>query len=245
MNRSQLVFVIVVNALFTLLAGSVAYLIYDLRRPEPEAPFVLEVESSTLGSEVVAPSTPAPNVTPIAPLENTEATAAEVITSRIYTIREGDTLGAIAELFGVAQSSLAALNGISDPNLIVPGQTLIIPDVRGSAEQGTGPNLAATDMAVQVLNPGRYAQEAIVIVNLHSQLINLSDWSVVSAEDGAYKFPQMPPLLRGESVRLYSRTGNDTAYDKHWGRTPTVWGPGTTISIHDPTGAEVLSITVS
>ncbi len=245
MNRSQLVFVIIVNALFTLLAASVAYLIYDLRRPEPEAPFVLEVASTIVGSEIGTPSVQVPAVTPTVALENADATAAEVINSRIYTIREGDTLGAIAELFGVAQSSLAALNGISDPNLIVPGQSLIIPDVRGSTELGTGSALAATDMAVQVLNVGQYAEEAIVIVNLHSQLINLSGWSVVTTEDGAYKFPQMPPLLRGESVRLYSRTGNDTAYDKHWGRTPTVWGPGTTISLHDPNGAEVLSITVS
>ena len=179
MNRSQLVFVIIVNALFTLLAASVAYLIYDLRRPEPEAPFVLEVASTIVGSKIGTPSVQVPAVTPTVALENADATAAEVINSRIYTIREGDTLGAIAELFGVAQSSLAALNGISDPNLIVPGQSLIIPDVRGSTELGTGSALAVTDMAIQVLNVGQYAEEAIVIVNLHSQLINLSDclWS--------------------------------------------------------------------
>ncbi len=242
MNRSQLVFVIIVNALFTLLIASTAHLLYALRRPG-EVPIVLEVVTPAPAAGQAAASAAgdlAPAVTPV----GEETAGAAVITTRTYTIREGDTLGAIADLFGVAQSSLAALNGISNPNLIVPGQTLIIPDFTGVADAGAAvPD--ATDLAVQVLNPGLYAEEAVVIINVKRPSIDLSDWSVVAGADGTYRFPQIPPLLRGESVRLFSRTGTDTAYDKHWGRTPTIWGPGTTISLHDPNGTEVLSIVVS
>ncbi len=242
MNRSQLVFVIIVNALFTLLIASIAYLIYELRRPAPEAPIVLEV--ATPAPTVTGPGAPATDdLTPVAPPEGT-AVGSDRVATRTYTIREGDTLGAIADLFGVAQSSLAALNGIANPNLIVPGQTLTIPDFTGVADPGaTVPN--AADLALQVLNPGLYAEEAVVIVNVQHPEIDLSEWSVVTGVDGAYRFSQIPPLLRGESVRLFSRTGTDTAYDKHWGRSPTIWGPGTTISLHDPEGTEVLSIIVS
>lgn len=56
-----------------------------------------------------------------------------------YTIQSGDNLGAIAELFGVSVSDLAELNGISNPNVIVTGQTLAVP---GGSEAAT-PDAAA------------------------------------------------------------------------------------------------------
>lgn len=242
MNRSQLVFVIIVNALFTLLIASTAYLLYALRRPGTEAPIVLEVVTPPAAGQAAASVADTP--TPLPPVGE-EAVGAATIATRTYTIREGDTLGAIADLFGVAQSSLAALNDISNPNLIVPGRTLMIPDFTGAAHTGAAATPDAADLAVQVLNPGLYAEEVVVIVNVSHPAMDLSAWSVVTGADGAYRFPQMPPLLPGESVRLFSRTGTDTAYDKHWGRTPTIWGPGTAISLHDPNGTEVLSIVVS
>lgn len=236
MNRSQLVFVIIVNALFTLLIASAGYLIYELRRPHPAGPVVVAFPtppSPTPTSDVLpTPSDPDP----------VEAPSDRPL--RTYTIREGDTLGAIADLFGVEQSALAALNGITNPNLIVPGQSLLIPEA-GLVGLTTRDGLQAADLTLQVLNAGRYAEEAVVIVNLHSPRADLSDWSVVTDGDGAYMFQQIPPLLRGESLRLYSRSGEDTAYDKHWGRTPHIWGPGTKVSLHNPNGAEVLSTIVS
>ena len=50
-----------------------------------------------------------------------------------YTIQPGDTLSEIAERFGTTVSSLSALNGISDPNLIYAGNTLRIPQGGNSA----------------------------------------------------------------------------------------------------------------
>ena len=44
-----------------------------------------------------------------------------------YTVRPGDTLGAIARDNDVSVSDLAAANHISNPNLIRPGQVLVIP----------------------------------------------------------------------------------------------------------------------
>jgi LysM repeat protein len=44
-----------------------------------------------------------------------------------YTIQAGDTLGAIAAQFGVTVEAIVEANSIADPNLIVPGETLIIP----------------------------------------------------------------------------------------------------------------------
>ena len=41
-----------------------------------------------------------------------------------YTVQAGDTLSAIGQEFGVSWSDLAAINGLSDPDLILPGQVL-------------------------------------------------------------------------------------------------------------------------
>lgn len=46
-----------------------------------------------------------------------------------YTVERGDTLGAIARDHNVSLSQLIEVNGITNPNLIYPGQVLIIPGV--------------------------------------------------------------------------------------------------------------------
>ena len=41
-----------------------------------------------------------------------------------YTVRSGDTLSGIAARYGTSANALARLNGIQNPNLIYPGETL-------------------------------------------------------------------------------------------------------------------------
>ena len=55
-----------------------------------------------------------------------------------YTVAPGDTLGAIANRFGVTVDDLATFNGIADPNLLAVGQVLAIPDGTGVAVAATG-----------------------------------------------------------------------------------------------------------
>lgn len=43
-----------------------------------------------------------------------------------YTVQSGDTLSAIAAKYGTNYQHLAQINGIADPNLIYPGQVLLI-----------------------------------------------------------------------------------------------------------------------
>lgn len=45
---------------------------------------------------------------------------------RTYTVRSGDNLSSIAARYGTTYQALAAKNGIANPNLIYPGQTLTI-----------------------------------------------------------------------------------------------------------------------
>ena len=45
----------------------------------------------------------------------------------VRVVQKGDTLGTIAQAFGLTQNDLARVNGISDPSLVRLGQNLVIP----------------------------------------------------------------------------------------------------------------------
>ncbi len=82
--------------------------------------------SSSPGSP--APSrTPAPSSSPI-PSSTPGPSASPTTTSgRTYTVRPGDTLGAIAAKFGTTTRVLVQLNGIANPSLIHAGEVLKLP----------------------------------------------------------------------------------------------------------------------
>ena len=48
-------------------------------------------------------------------------------TGTIYVVRSGDSVWKIARMFGVSMESIIAANNLQNPNLIFPGQQLIIP----------------------------------------------------------------------------------------------------------------------
>jgi LysM repeat protein len=51
-----------------------------------------------------------------------------VAQSEPYRVRKGDSLSAIAARYGVSMQTLASVNHLQNPNRIVVGKTLIIPE---------------------------------------------------------------------------------------------------------------------
>ncbi len=47
----------------------------------------------------------------------------------VYTVQAGDNLSDLAERFGTTVEELVAANGLTDPNALQPGQTLLIPSL--------------------------------------------------------------------------------------------------------------------
>lgn len=56
--------------------------------------------------------------------ESTNTNLNPVIQNNFYTVQRGDTLSGIARRYGISTQYLVRLNGISNPNLIYPGQML-------------------------------------------------------------------------------------------------------------------------
>ena len=79
--------------------------------------------------EAVAP-TPEPTPEP-------QPTAPSTSESITYTVQPGDTLSGIAAAYNTTYQHLADINGISNPNLIFPGQVLTISGGGTSAPQQT------------------------------------------------------------------------------------------------------------
>lgn len=80
----------------------------------------------TAEAEVSATTAPLPTETPVPPV----ATPASSTVS--HTIKRGETLSEIASRYGVPVKDIIEANGLSNPNIIITGQTLIIP-VSGEA----------------------------------------------------------------------------------------------------------------
>lgn len=136
-NGSPRLFPALVAALLAvtlLAAGGAAWLRWGVTRPLPDTEPVAAVTTPAAAPELpTAPPTAAPPTA--APPTSTPAlltpTATPTQTATLapteYTVQDGDTLGAIAALFGVSVDELVELNGLDDPNAIVAGATLRLP----------------------------------------------------------------------------------------------------------------------
>ncbi len=68
-----------------------------------------------------------------------------------YEVRPGDTLTAISQRFGVSLAALMEANGLADPDLIVAGQTLVIPSPEVSDFVGFLPATAPSDPELEAI----------------------------------------------------------------------------------------------
>ena len=74
----------------------------------------------------------------------------QVPSEKNYQIRQGDTLANIASVHGIAVGNLAEANGIKDPNFIVAGDALTIPDSSSTGYLGPRPELAEPTLVASV-----------------------------------------------------------------------------------------------
>jgi LysM repeat protein len=78
------------------------------------------------------------------------AAAAPAEAASAYIVRPGDTLGTIAARYGVSATALARANGITNPDRIYIGQSLVIPGKSGSAGNPAVPKPPSTAPATGV-----------------------------------------------------------------------------------------------
>ncbi|MCL7452489.1 MAG: LysM peptidoglycan-binding domain-containing protein [Anaerolineae bacterium] len=95
-------------------------------RPPLPTPTMTEVisQTETLVPEVEATEAPTASPPPTDAPEPTPTATAQVVT---HVVRRGEYLSLIAQEYGVSSRMIADANNLGNPNLIITGQTLIIP----------------------------------------------------------------------------------------------------------------------
>lgn len=81
----------------------------------------------SIAPSAIAPSVPsaAPSAAPVVP--SPAPSAAPAPSGQKYVVQSGDTLSGIADQFGVTIQQLIDANSLQNPDLLLPGQELIIP----------------------------------------------------------------------------------------------------------------------
>ncbi len=219
-------------------------------------------------SPTSTPSSPAPTPTPtlvVAEEAVSTPTAPPVASPTppgplLYTVQEGDTLGVIAQTYGVSVEDLMAANGLTDANVLRVGQTLVVP-IDGLPTPTPGPTAetrlesSPTVMPLptllptptpsgpplveigQVLGSGDVAAEVVVVRN-RGGAVNLEGWTLSDAEENIFVFPAIT-LFNDVEVRVHSTVGTFVPSDLYWGRTTSAWSGGELITLRDAAGSVV------
>lgn len=175
-----------------------------------------------------------------------------------YTVEAGDTLGLIADRFGLTLEQLVAFNGITDPNLIAVGQVLQIP---------TADALAGLESIPQTLiraQPGEtllhFADRLALDLPVIAALNNLSDTArlfpdqpiAIPVENapaqplrlGSITDVEIPrQLIQGETGRVFVTTSRPLSLTATWNGLPLTFAPTPTEGdISPPTQSEQFTL---
>ena len=174
----------------------------------------------------------------VPPLPTVETTA----TPFLYTVRPGDTLGKIAEQFGVSIDELVALNNIEDPDWLEPGIQLIIP-ARAAVGAPVSSRATVTPQEGEaapwpeidsVVSPGNMFLEAVRIANPGANAV-LTGWKLRAPTGAEYVFGEFSLVAQG-AVLVHTAEGIDTSIDLYWNLKETLWHSGDEILLLDALG---------
>jgi len=131
----------------------------------------------------------------IIPVARDEGQSAPLSSEFTYTIKDGDTVISIATLFGSTVQDILAVNGLSENDIIRPGDTLVVPveDIPDDVlEAGDGAETAPVEASEVPENSGDGGEEGAIYIE--PRLTGPANRAVIPRED--------PVLLRWVSVDL-------------------------------------------
>lgn len=173
----------------------------------------------------------------------------------LHTVQAGDTLGAIAQAYGVSVEELIAANDLVNPDALAVGQTLVVPVGDLYAPTAAPPAESPLDPTVlplptllsaltpsgpplveigQVLGSGDLAAEVVIARN-RGGVVSLEGWTLADAQGNTFTFPSLV-LFTGAEVRVRSTVGSSTPKDLYWGRANPAWNGGELITLRDAAG---------
>ncbi|MGB4594758.1 MAG: lamin tail domain-containing protein [Anaerolineaceae bacterium] len=127
-----------------------------------------------------------------------------------------------------------------EPSIATPAPTLILP----TKISGVATPLPAYELVIEnVFGAGDLSTEYIMLRNIGSQPVNLSDWQIRGPTGENYTFPVLNLNTNG-AVRLYSRVGTASVRELYWGAAIALWNSGDTLTLTDSTGIKQATFTI-
>lgn len=254
MTRSQIVFVVLLNALISFAIALAVVWIVDARRPDPEQLAALNstptpslaVLAQTTAAQPADSSNAAPTVAQSEQPAPTETALPSGQTVE-YVVQSGDTLAVIAAKLGTNQDAIIKANNIADPNLLYVGQRLTITsgNVAGSAAEPTvPPTPSGAGLRIQSVSAmGDLANEVVEIVNDGDQPYALQGWRLQKEGGAEYTFGGVQ-LFQGAGIKIFSGNGSDNSISRYWNQPAALWQSGAVAKLVNPQGTVVTSYTV-
>lgn len=252
MNARRFILFLLLNAVVSVSATFAALWFWDRYvrgGAPPTAPAA--PTSTTLASPTLVGALPA--ITPFPTLP-----AQPPALPQTHVVQTGETLGRIADLYGVTIEDLVRANSLSNPNALDVGQTLIIPlgglepTATSAPEIATvppiptatrDPNQPAPQLTLrEVRTPGVLETEAVVIANTGGP-VEMAGWTLRDETGRSYTFPALT-LFAGGSVSVRTTSGQNSASELFWGQAQAVWASGRQALLTDPGGVIVARFTV-
>ncbi len=212
--------------------------------------------------------TPSPRVIAQATAATTEdAQESSSVTEKFdnqitYTVHAGDSLSLISQQFDILLIDLMEANGITDANLVIEGQTLVIPVIGEDTPTPsptetpsfdtvpspipTLPSSGAVFVEItEVMSPGNLNEERLTIVNSGERQIDLSNWRLEDQQGNVYVFGTVTLFGNGVELIVHTRLGQSGLLDQFWGLDEAIWEEGETAILKDAEGTIRASMTVT
>lgn len=159
----------------------------------------------------------------------TQSTGTVTSGETVYTVKKGDTLSAIASKYGTTYQTLAAYNGISNPNVISVGQQIKIPgtaeETKQTATATTSPATSSTTETVYTVVKGDTLSSIAKKYGTTYQKLaaynGISNPNIISIGQ-KIKIPGTAKQTATESTRTYTVVRGDTL----WGIASKTLGKG-------------------
>ncbi|MFQ5615125.1 MAG: LysM peptidoglycan-binding domain-containing protein [Anaerolineales bacterium] len=218
-------------------------------------------------SDVVTPTPAVQNMSSTATVQGGDATPTDApspsptTAHESYQVQSGDTLGTIADRFGVTIEAIIETNELENPDILSVGDVLIIPlppdpdappptvvPETPPATRTPPPTLPAGQTStplppgfdpqleiVTVVGAGNLEDERVVIKLNADVEISLRGWRLEGNDGNVYVFPELT-LFKGGAVTISTKTGVDTVVALYWGLEKSVWEEGEVVLLIDPQG---------
>ncbi len=94
-----------------------------------------------------------------------------------------------------------------------------------------------------VQGPGDLNNEMVLLRRLGDGDLRLTGWRLEDQSGKIFTFPELV-LNKGGSIRVYTRTGQNSALNLYWGLNQAVWQAGGTVLLLDGRGVQQASFTI-